>query len=159
MTSLGRCVVNLGVCLIAHELFARLIPSPWWVPDVTLVGVVLMTGSARRDWIVLVAVAGLVSSLWAIRVSGLIVMEYLLLGGILQLVARYWDVTDLRMQCVVSGMASAAMTGSLLWVDRLHSIPLLALASVHVAMTCLVVPVVRSLFERGGQYSAPRVDH
>ena len=31
----------LAACWLTHALLAQAIPSPWWVPDVTLVGLVL----------------------------------------------------------------------------------------------------------------------
>jgi hypothetical protein len=132
----------LAGCLVAHALIALVVPSSWWVPDLTLVGLVLTVGKAPSQWCLLSGMAGLFTVAWAVRSSGPILVGYLLLGWIVHVLARHWDATDLRVQCLMSGIASLVMTFGALWLSGLWSLPLLGLASAHVAMTGLSVPLV-----------------
>ena len=142
----------LAWCLVAHALLARLIASPWWVPDLTLVGLVLGVSLRPRHWLMASVVAGLFMMLGAVRFPAQVFLGYVLCGTLVQLSAQRWDTTDGRIQGCVVLILSAFMTLGLLGLERLWSWPLLAFAAVRVAVTGLSLPCVRSLCVRG----APR---
>ena len=133
----------LAGCWLAHAMFAGLIPSPWWVPDLTLAGLVLAVGRRPARWLILSGAAGLFTIIWAVRFPLQILVGYLVIGGIVRALTRAWDATDVRVQSLMAGIASVAMTFGALWLDGLWSIAQLGLALVHAAVTALAVPVIQ----------------
>ena len=138
----------LAGCLIAHAVLARAVPSPWWVPDLTLVGLLLAVAKAPSRWLLLSVVAGLFTMVWAVRFPKQVFLSYVALGWVVQMLGRQWDATDPRVQVGMVGLASALLTLGGLWLDELWSFPLLGLSMVRVAMTLLAVPCVRHVTER-----------
>jgi len=134
--------VLLG-CLLAHALVAQLIPWPWWVPDITLVGLVLAVGRSPGQWLALSGLSGLWTVVWAVRFQGAVFIGYLALGWAVQALTRRWDATEVRVQAAMVAMASLFMTAGALWLDELWSWPLLGLAGAHVVMTCVTLPIAR----------------
>ena len=138
----------LVISLMAHVVVAGVVPSPWWTPNLTLVGAILAITHAPTRWFTFSGLAGLWMMVWAIRFPAPVLMSYLLLGWIAQLLARHWDTTDLRVQCVMVGVGSLLTTLELLWLDDLWSLPLLGWVSVQVMVTALALPCTRYLRER-----------
>jgi hypothetical protein len=130
-------------CLIAHALLADMIPWPWWVPNLTVLGLVLAIGKAPGRWLGLSGLAGGWTVVWAVRVPGLLLIGYLVMGWIVQGLARRWDTTEVRSQYGLVGMASFLMTVWVLWLDNLWSFPLFGLAGAHIAVTCAALPLLR----------------
>ena len=135
--------------LAAHALIAQIVPSPWWVPDLTLVGLIFTVARSPRHWLALSVLAGLFTLAGTVRFPGPIFMSYLVLGWIVQWLAGHWDVTDARVQYFMTGLASLAMTFGALWLDGLWSWPLVGLASVHVALTGFTAMGLRHLSVSG----------
>ena len=138
----------LVACLITHALLAALIPSPWWVPDLTLGGLVLAILRRPHHWLGLAVAAGLFAVVWAVRFPRPVFVSYLVLGWTVQALAGYWDATDRWIQWVIASCASAVMTLGFLWLDDLWSLRLLGLAAVHVAITSLAVALVQHGLQR-----------
>ena len=130
-------------CLLVHAVLAALLPSPWWVPDVTLAGLIVAIGRSPHRWIGLSGVAGLLTVVWAVRFPQLILVGSLILGWIVQALAKQWDVTDFRLQCVMVAIASCLTTFGWLWLEGLWSIRLIGAALAHVLVTSLSVPLIR----------------
>ena len=135
-------------CLAAHGFLADLVPSPWWVPDVTLVGLILAIERLPRQWLLFSATAGISMMVWAVRFPQPVFLGYLGFGGVVRLLARQVDANDLRVQCFTAGLASMALSLGALWLDGLWSLPLFGLMSVRVLLTTMTVPFVRRLVER-----------
>ena len=133
----------LAGCWLAHAMFAGLIPSPWWVPDLTLAGLVLAVGRAPSRWLILSGAAGLFTIVWAVRFPLQILIAYLVVGGVMRTLTRAWDAADSRVQSLTAGVASLAMTFGALWLDGLWSMAHLGLAGVHAAVTALAVLVMQ----------------
>ena len=138
----------LATCLIVHVLLAGIIPSSWWVPDVTLVGLILAIARAPRQWLVCPGLAGVLMMAWAVRYPQLILIGYLGLGGAVRLLARQWDTNDLRVQYVTVSSASLLMSLGTLWLDDLWSLPLLGLVGARMLVTTMTLPLIRRLLER-----------
>ena len=137
--------------IAAHALMAQVIPSFWWVPDVTLVGLVIGIGRSPGRWFILSCAAGLWTMAWAVRFPQLAIAGYLGIGWVIRSVVRHWDIADLRMQYLVCGIASAVTTFGALWVENLWSLAVFGLASVHVAVTCCTVPFARRVLRVDGE--------
>ena len=141
-------VVVFAGCLGGHLLLANMVPSPWWVPDLTLVGLVLAGARAPRSWLLLSAVAALISIGWTVRWVVPVTMGYLAIGGVGSFVGRQWDATDRRIEGLLVAAASVWLTLGALWLEGLWSARLIALAGIHVAVTCVVVPLVHQVMAR-----------
>ena len=141
-------LLGLAGCLLAHALLARLAPSPWWVPNLTLVGLIVGLAREPRHWVALSGAAGLFTMMWAVRFPQPILLGYLLIGGGVRTLAQHWDLSDARVQALLIGLASAAMTASSLWLDHLWSLALVGLAGIHVAVTLLAAPVARRVMTK-----------
>lgn len=131
-------------CAMVHVLLAQIVPSPWWVPNLTLVGAVLGICRAPSKWLMVSALAGLFMFPWAIRCPTQLILGYLACGWLIQVLATQWDIDEGRIQSVVALVASSGMTFGALWLEDLTSLPLIGLALIHVALTTLSVPLVRS---------------
>jgi hypothetical protein len=133
----------LLICLLMHAVLASVFPSPWWVPNLTVIGIVLAVGHAPKRWILFSAIAGLVTMAWAVRFPWLVMGAFLALGFSVKTLANHWDATDIRVQALVLSVAMTTMVGCLLWFEGIGSIPLLGLAAVHIAATYLSLPIIR----------------
>ena len=140
----------LAACLLTHALLAQVIPSPWWVPDVTLVGLIVSVTRAPSRWLLFSWLAGLSMLLWSLRHAVPLMMGAVVIGGIVRLLARDWDATDARVQSLIVGLASCLMTAGAMWLDACWSLPLFGLAAVHIALTCLAFAVVRHVLVTAG---------
>ena len=133
----------LLTCLLAHVAIAELIPLSWWVPDLTLVGLIVAAGQRPERWLMFSVLAGLATMVWAVRFPGLVFAGYLALGWAVQASAKQWDATDPRIQNLLVGIASTLLTFGTLWLHDRWSFLLVGLASARVVMTCGALPLVR----------------
>ena len=134
--------------LAAQAILVSAIPSPWWVPDLTLVGLVLAVARMPSRWLLFSVVAGVFTMAWAVRFPNQLFLFYVALGWGVRVLGRQWDATDLRVQVGMVGLAGALLSLGALWLDARSSLSLLELSMAHVAMTVLAVPCLRRLFER-----------
>ena len=132
-------------CAMVHLAAAQVVPSAWWVPDVTLVGLVLAVARTPSQWLACSLAGGLLMCAWAIRFSGPVLVGYLLLGWALQRMNKQWDATDLRVQGIATALGSLWLTLGAMWLDELWSLALGALAVVHVTLTVLTAMLIRRL--------------
>jgi len=132
-------------CLAAHHLAAMAVPSPWGVPDLTVIGLVLAIVKQPQRWLSLSAIAGIFMMAWAIRFPVPVFLGAVGYGWLAWRTTRQWDLTDRRVVGAVVGITSALSTFGLLWLHELWSPPLVGLAALRVAVTTLCVPAVRLL--------------
>ncbi len=144
--------MRLLVCLAVHALVAGVVPSPWAVPNLTLVGVVVCVTQSPRQWLLIASTAGLVVMAGSIRVPGPVFVSYLVVGAVLRRLIVRWDAADLRVQVLVTGIAAGLLVVSALWLEDLWSVPLMVRGLGHVALTVGSLVVVRRLL---GQSAAP----
>lgn len=135
----------LACCMLAHLALAMVIPSPWWVPDLTLVGLVLAVTRRPTRWWLLSTAAGLLTMVWAARSAGQTIAGYLLIGWAVRLAGRQWDATDLRIEAGLVASASLMLTMGAFWLDDLWSPILLVFMGLRTALTCAMVPLVHHL--------------
>lgn len=125
--------------LLAHAVLAQAPVSPWWVPNLTLVGMVLAIGRHPERWAVWAGVASGWAMVWAVRMPWVVGLSYLGCGWGVHGLCQSWETSDVRMQSLAVGLSSLVMTVALLWVDRLWSLPVAGMAVVHVGMTAATV--------------------
>ena len=139
----------LASCMIAHAALAMMSPSPWWVPDLTLVGLVLSVARFPSRWLALSGTAGLLTMAWAVRSFSPMFAGYLLIGWATRLAGCRWDVTDLRIESWLAGGGSLLLTLGAFWLDDQWSLVLLFLMVIRTALTCGAVALVHHLADRG----------
>lgn len=138
-------MIILAACWFAHVVISALMSSPWWVPNVTLVGWVMAIGRAPNSWGLCSLMAAMAALLWLIRWTHPIVIGYLALGWMLSLLARRWDLTDERVFILIVAATSTAATLGLLWLEELRSWPVLGLALAQILVTTMSAVVIRRL--------------
>jgi hypothetical protein len=139
-----RIPVIFLFCVVAHVVMDGVIPSSWWVPDLTLVGLVVATARAPARWLLWSGLAGLVVSVWAARFAAAVFGGYLILGWGLRALAKRWDTTDLRLECLLVAGGVFVLTAGLAWLDGAWSPLLFGLVMGRAAMTTLTLLVMRT---------------
>ena len=122
-------------CLAAHALLSGSLPSPWWVPNLTLIGLVRSIGRTPRRWMSYAMVAGVITTAWAIRDATAGLLAYAIVGWLTWSLSRRWDITDRRVQCLLAGFASAVLACGSLWCDALSSLAVWRSALLHILVT------------------------
>ena len=138
-------MIALGMCLLAHWLLARFVPWPWWVPNLTLAGLMLAIVKRPGQWLPLALVAGFFASLWTVRASGGILVSYLAAGALMQAMARRWDLEHGRVQWWLAGAGTFVFSLAVIWLEAIPVLPVLGLVIGHAAVTCAALPLARRL--------------
>ena len=146
----------LAACLIIHALLAQVAPSPWWVPDFTLIGLVLTISKTPHRWPVCTAAAALWVQIWTVRFAVPIGIGYVAVGFGVQQLARYWDLQDERLRALLVITSSALLLGEALWLDQQPwTCQLFSLMSLRIAVTAASLLLVRVIW--GARVRLPRV--
>lgn len=135
----------LALGMAAHWLLARFLPSPWWVPNATLAALVLSVIRRPGRWLLLSWAAGCFAALWTIRAPGGVLAAYMAAGAAVQLIARRWDLDELRAQCALAGAVTLAFTLGIIWLEAIRILPVLGPAIAHAALTAAAVPFLRRM--------------
>ena len=130
-------------CLALHALTAMVMPSAWWVPNITLVAMSVAITARPRAWFPMGLAAGWFMTAWAVRHTTTLLIGYLILAGAIAWLAQRWELTEPRTQRRVVAAGAGAMTCWLLWLDHLWSLPVLGWSILHVAATTLIVPLLQ----------------
>ena len=132
-------------CHLLHLIGAGISPSPWWVPNATLIGLVIAVTAKPRRWLENSLLAGLLMTVWAIRTGWLFLPEYLLIGWIVRLTTIEWDVMDLRVQGSLLSAMACVLTLLHIWFENQWSSASVGLGLLHVASTLICLPLLRRL--------------
>jgi len=143
--SLRGSMLFIAGCWVVQGLLVQLVPWSWAVPDVTLAAFVVAVGRAPHHWVLLASLAGLLTTVWTIRVPTHVLLSYLIFGGSIRALAHRWDVTDERVQGVLASLGSVAMLIATLGRDERWSLSLVGVMGLQAVMTGLAVPVARWL--------------
>ena len=130
-------------CLLAHALLADLAAWPWWVPNLTVVGLVLAVVRRPERWVACSALAGLFATLCAVRVPGPIFVSYVVLGWTVRVIGTQWDTNEPRVRFLLVAAACLVTTLYAVWLDGLWSLAILGWIVVHTVVTTLLVPVIQ----------------
>ena len=139
-----RFVIGAVIC---HWLLGSVL-SPWWVPDLTLVAVVLVSSGGARRWWLAAGLAGAMTMCWVPQFPLAVLCWYGALAGGIRWMAGVWDVNDARIQLLIVGAGACSWMGLLLWCSGASVPPVFGLAAAHVAVTLLMLPLLRRLMLR-----------
>ena len=132
-------------CLLAQAWLAHAIASPWWVPDLTVVGLMVAVTRTPHRWLPLSLVAGAATMVWMIRFAAPLLLGYVTFGWVLQVLITHWEISDWRLRSTLAALVSLLLTLTALWLDETWSLTLLALLLARAFLTALAVPVVQRL--------------
>ena len=127
--------MNVLLLSMASHLVATQLLPPWWVPDLTLIGLVVVIIRTPRRWLTYSALAGLFTMCWVARDPVPIGLAYGVVGWVTQLLMQEWDLGDPRLACGVVAAACAAMTLGLLWLEDLWSAVMIGWFMIRVTVT------------------------
>lgn len=129
-------------CFLLHVLAVQVITAVWWVPDLTVIGLMASIGRMPRRWLLYAGTAGVLSGLWSPRLQAPLLAGYLLCGALLRLLAGRWDLSDGRVQSVGAVIASGALAAGMGWSLETWSWRVAALSGLHAALTGAAVVLV-----------------
>ena len=132
-------------CAITQYFLALLAPSPWWVPDLVLIGLILGVMAEPSRWLTLSLCAGLFHALTAIRHPGVFFIGDLVIGGLTWIAPTPWDMTPRQLERILVGVSSVALMAVACWLDELWSMALVGLMLWRMGLTLLSVGLVRRL--------------
>ncbi len=141
-------MLAISLAALAHHLVAQLATSPWWVPNFTLVGLVLAVLRRPARWLGYSVVAGLWDLVWLVRSAPAFLVTMVAIAWLVHRVAERWDVQDPRVPWVTVAVASAVQIATQLWWGELWSWSIIGYASVHVAMTTVMAIPAQNLIQR-----------
>lgn len=141
----GQGVFFLLSCIVAHVLLANWVGPAWWVPDLTLIGCVLVVATGPSRWLPISAAAGGMHVLWTVRFAPLVFAGCLAVGWGTALAAQQWDTSDRRVQRVLVALATVVMVVWLIWLEDLWCPAVLWGASVRVLSTTLAAFLLQRL--------------
>ncbi len=144
----------LLACLMIHAVLATAIASPWWCPDLRLVGLVLAIGRAPARWLAYSVTVGLVTMPWLIRHSWAMWGGFLAIGWGLRALADQWETSSIGWQAVTAGLAALSLALYWLWLDGSWSMSLVGWAGWRGLLTALSVPAAWSLLGWGPRRTA-----
>jgi hypothetical protein len=134
-------------CLLAHDALALLLP-PWWVPDLTLVGLVTAAAWTRPRWAGYALAAAWFASLWAVRSAELIFLGYFAVGWAAQRLAGLLDTRDPRVYALLVMGAGVLLAGLSLWAQPEVSLTLCALGLLRVGLTGAAALALHAMIAR-----------
>lgn len=141
-----RGYAALAAYLVVQQLAVMISPSPWWIPDITAIGLVVTVGRPRAGWLGLSLFAGCVAMALAVRFAGAVLVWYVALGWLVHRLRRHWDASDVRVQSLVAGVSSLVMVLAMLGMGRIGSLSLLWWVVARAALTGLGVWLARWRF-------------
>lgn len=134
---------RFAAVLGAHWVLAQLIPSPWWVPNLTVGALVLWVGRWPGRWWLFAVCAGWWMMFATAREPAVALIGCMVIAGATRLAVRQCDWNDPYLPEICVALGSAALTLSTLWSERVASPAVVALALLHVFLTTLTVPMLR----------------
>jgi hypothetical protein len=145
---------TLVMCLVIHLTLAMAVPSPWVVPNLTLIGLVLAVSRTPRRWAAYALLVGVVAMLSAVRAPSAAFFGYVAAGAACRAVSLQWDANDRRVQWVVTGVVDFLLTLSALWLEGVWSVRLTAAGLLRAGVSVLCLHLVQAL-RKPGRLTAP----
>lgn len=144
----ARLSAAFAACAVGHVALDGLIASPWCVPDLTLVGMILVVMRAPSAWWAASLAAGFLTAAWAIRGAPSIFALYLAAGWSLAAMARQWDLEDPRIEGLFVAVVCAVLTLAFVTLDGAWSWSMVGYLLLRALATVTAWMVVRPLAAR-----------
>ena len=128
-------MLRLLAFITAHALLARVVPVPWGVPNLTLIGLVQASGSAPRRWLPFSLIAGCSAAMWAARAAGPLLLSYLLIGALMKGISGQLDTLEPRAQALLAAGLCVPLTAGWVWLDGHWSWTLAGWSLAHMMLT------------------------
>lgn len=134
-------------CLLIHLGLVTAAASTWWIPNVTLLALILAVARHPTRWLGPALLTAFAIVVWAVRDAREVFLAPLAIAGIVRLLVQHWDGHDLRVQIllVTAGVLAWNLTG--LWLDGAWERSMLQLLIAQPVLTGASVPLVRALAE------------
>lgn len=142
-------MIALVGCLVFQAVLASVLPSPWWVPDLASIGLVLAIAAVPHRWLAYAGVAAAAMLAWTIRWAPPSLALVFLAAWSVRTAARRWDAADPRVQVALIIGVSSVLTLAALWSESLMRVATLwGWAGLRLILTvltaCAVARIVRS---------------
>ena len=151
MASLG--IVGCGA--VSHLLVGRWVNSPWLMPDLTLIGMMLAMGRFPEQAWRIAGSGGWFAMIASVRQPGLVGLAYAGAGGLARWIAVRWDVSRPAVQLLAVGLTEGLMILVALCVESARS-PIVQVG-LQVTPTLCFLSLVRVLTTVAGFFLIRRV--
>ena len=139
-------IVGAGTAL--HVVLGRWVASPWLMPDLTLISMVLAMTLPSQSLLGPALLAGFFVMLSTPQQPLLLGGTYVGAGWLIQVLALRWDLTDSTLQQLTVGAAEAGLLAMWLMLNAQVTMGLLLLAGMKLVMTVVCVPLVSFVMRR-----------
>ncbi|MBI3319970.1 MAG: hypothetical protein HYZ89_05235 [Candidatus Omnitrophica bacterium] len=136
-------IVTLGV--LSHLAIGRWIASPWWVPDLTLLSIVVTMARYPGQAFLPALYGGLLMMLFTVHHAVAVGLSYVGAGVLTKLLATQGDLATPFLQQVIVGVAEIGLLAVALFLNRTASLELLELSGAKVLVTVACIPFMRRL--------------
>jgi len=147
-------IVGLGV--FVQLILGRWLPSPWLVPDLTLVGVLLVMARMPQHSLGPALMAGLLVMAVTVQQSLVVGLAYVGAGGLMRLLSSWWDLADPFLQPMALALAEAFLLVIWFLLGVPITLGLLLLGGLRLLVTVASLLLVRLLIPSS---SAPSPIH
>lgn len=131
-------------CVFLHFVLVQWF-SPWWVPNLTLVGALLGICLQPARWWMYGLAAGWALTFWSTRHPQWLVGCFLVIGALVALGSRQWNLSDGRVQMGAMACAMAFFAAVILWIDHIAFWPIAFNVLIWWSVSVLAVPLVREV--------------
>ena len=132
--------------LAAHFTLAQLLPTPWWTPNLTVIGLLFATVRKPQHWWLWAALCGTGLALGMVRFPVWMIAASAALAYGFQWCTRRWNANeDWHVQALMVLAGTLGMMLFLFWLDGAWSLKLLRPLAEHLAATLAAYVVARRI--------------
>jgi len=142
-----RLVVVVGLGVLSHLAIGRWLPSPWLVPDLTMLSVAVLILRLPGHPLAPAWLAGVAAMALAVHHPLWAGMAYLAAGAAVKWMAHQWEVTVPSRERLVIGIAQGGLL-ILLASRGPVTAGLIVMGGLQVGLTLLCLPLMRALVNR-----------
>lgn len=124
-------------CVILHLILAPLAQSPWWVPQLTLLGMLIGILKRPKAWFLLSLLTAWVMNFWTIRLGYSLCFMLLAIGFIEQWILSRWELNDAPPRLLLFTAAVVLADLGMIWLEDSWSWTQLGLCLLHAAVTAV----------------------
>ena len=142
-----RSTVLMSMAMLSQIALGRWLPSPWFVPDLTLLGMAVLILRLPEHPFAPAWLAGVAAMTLAGRHPLWVGLAYLAAGVAVKWMARQWEVTEPFRERLVIGIAQGGLL-ILLASTGPVTVGLIVMAGLQVGLTLLCLPLMRAFVDR-----------